>query len=172
MHPLDRINMQPKDRANGRAFLGTSLPLFLRPHRAPLALTLSGSVLSPAPLPPSRPVPSAQSADTPTFPCSPLKGSSPCLAGLGCLDQLPLPEDSLQRLKEKAERWGGASLTAGQSPHLVSTRRDQGAYPEAALPACTPFPSLFSPLLRLRGSHSHSRQARFGDGGEELWSQA
>lgn len=31
MHPLDRINMQPKDSPNGRAFLETSLPLSSSP---------------------------------------------------------------------------------------------------------------------------------------------
>lgn len=122
--------------------LSPSLPLW---HRASLALTLSGSVLSPAPIPPPRPVLSAQAPDTSTFPFSPLVGSSPCLAGLGCLDLLPTPRRrsfSTARRRQSgvcvcvlgagdilARRSGPASQVSWRSGH---SRGDQGAYPVAA----------------------------------------
>ena len=46
MHPLDRINMQPKDRPNIWAFLGTSLPLSSPPAQS-FSLPLSESILPP-----------------------------------------------------------------------------------------------------------------------------
>lgn len=127
--------------------LSPSPPLL---HPASLTLTLSGSVLSSAPIPPSRPVLSPRSPDTPTFPFSPLEGSSPCLAGLGCLDLLPIPRRwsfsttnaSRRRQSGGGGGGGGPSLTAGQGPHLkFPGARDtpEGAralaYPVAALPA-------------------------------------
>lgn len=146
--------------------LSPSLPLL---HRASLALTLSGSVLSPAPILPSRPVRSAQSSDTPTFPFSPLKGSSPRLAGLGCLDLLPTPRRrSFSTAPQEAravgkgggilDRWSGpSSQVSWRSGH---SRADQGAYPVAALLACqterpgrlaahcTPFPFALFPAFK------------------------
>lgn len=46
MHPLDRINMQPKDRPNGWAFLGTSLPLSSPPAQS-FSLPLNLFILPP-----------------------------------------------------------------------------------------------------------------------------
>lgn len=115
------------------------------------------------------PVWSAQSSDTPTFPFSPLKGSSPRLAGLGCLDLLPTPRRrSFSTAPQEAravgkgggilDRWSGpSSQVSWRSGH---SRADQGAYPVAALPACqterpgrlaahcTPFPFGLFPAFK------------------------
>lgn len=146
MHPLDRINMQPKDRSNGWAFLGTSLPLssspapgFSRPHSVwicfvpcPLFLLLALSCL-------------LSLLILPLFHFPLWKATLPALQAWGAWTCFPPPEDgaSLRRLKEKAERWegGGTVLDRRSGPSSqVSwrsghSRGDQGAYPVAALPA-------------------------------------
>lgn len=125
MHPLDRINMQPKDRPNGWAFLRTSLPLSSSPAQG-FSLPHSESILPPAPTPSSFSVQSAQAPDTPTFPFSLSEGGSPCLACLRCKDFVPRPGKSPRRRSQApspAPREGegravGAFLSASQGPPL------------------------------------------------------
>lgn len=120
--------MQPKDRPNGWAFLGTSLPLFPFLHRASLSLAPSESSLPPTFTPPYFPVPSAQASNTPTFLFSPSEGSSLCLAGVRfgtlAIDRASLPEAAARpRPSVSLEREGAAvegilELLAGPSSQV------------------------------------------------------